>query len=145
MKELRRMEGGVGCGGEGAIWSLDGLYDEYGTMRAGSGTILGIANATRRLHVKGMPLTKRKRLANIMGVLFEDEEEGDKSPDAKILRVTSPKVVVPAGEVSGDKGGAEAEVSKDAADSDDNRRAGTAHTVGSGDTLAAATSEEWPP
>jgi len=93
-----------------------------------------------RLHVKGMPLAKRKRLANIMGALSEDEEE--KSPDAKVARVTSPKVVVPAGEASGGKGGAEVEALKDGEVFEDDRSARTAHTVGSGDTLVAATSEE---
>ena len=75
MKDLQRTVGGEGCCGEEAVWSIDNLYDEYGTMRAGSGTVLGVANATRRLHVKDMAPAKRKCLANIMGAMSEDEEE----------------------------------------------------------------------
>ena len=79
-----------------------------------------------------------------MGGLFKDEED-DKSPDAKAPRVTSPKVVVPATEVSGIKGGTEIEAPKDVTFSEDNRSAETARTVGSGDTMVAAASEEHPP
>jgi hypothetical protein len=89
-----------------------------------------------------MPLAKRKQLANIMGALSEDEEE--KSPDAKVARVTSPKVVVSVGEASGGNGGAEVEALKDGEVFEDDRIARMAHTVGSGNTLATATSEERP-
>jgi len=105
MKELRKTEGGEGWGGGGVVWSLGDLYDEYGTMRAGSGTVLGIASATMRLHVKEMPAAKRRRLASIMGTMSEDEDEGERSPDAKAPRIASPKVVIPAIEVSEGRGG----------------------------------------
>ena len=104
------------------MWSLDDLDDEYGTMRTGSGFCLGVAKATMVLRVKGMPAAKRKRLTNIMGALFEDEEE-DKSSDAKAPRLTSPKIVIPAAEVSGSKGGTEIEAPKDVTLSEDNRSA----------------------
>ena len=99
------------------------------------------------LHVKGMSAAKGKHLANIMGSMSEDKEDekDEEGPDAKAPRVTSPKVVAPAGEASGGKGRAEIEAPKDAAVFEDNKSAETVHTVRSGDTLAAATSEEHPP
>jgi len=145
MKELRKTEGGEGWGGGGVVWSLGDLYDEYGTMRAGSGTILGIASATMRLHVKEMPVAKRRHLASIMGSMSEDEDEGERSPDAKAPRIASPKVVIPAIEVSEGRGGTEVEVPKFVLTSEDNRGVGMAHPTGSGGTLAAATSKEHPP
>ena len=114
-------------------------------MRAGSVFRLGIANATTRLHLKGMPVAKRKRLASIMGTMSEDEDKDEKSPDVKAPRVTSPKVVVPTGEASGGEDEVEVGAPKDVAVSEDERSVGTLHTVGSGDTLAAAMSEERPP
>ena len=70
-------------------------------MRVGSGFRLGMARATMALHVKGLLATKRKRLVSIMGDLSNEDVEG---PDTKAPWVTSPKVVVPAGEASGSKG-----------------------------------------
>ena len=102
-------------------------------MRASSGTILGIANATMRLHVKEMSKMKWCHLANIICTLSEDE--GEKSPAG-----TSSKVVVSKG-----RGEVDAEAPKDVSLSEDNRSARTVHTVGSGDAMAAGTSEERPP
>ena len=85
-----------------------------------------------------------------MGALSEDEDEGEKSPDAKIPRVnspkaipseTSPKVVVPKG-----KGGVQVEASKDVVLSEDDRSTKTVHAAASArDTLAATSSEKRPP
>ena len=129
------------------MWSLGDLYDEYGTMRAGSGTVLGIASATMRLHVKEIPAVKIRRLASIMGTMSEDEDEDEdeRGPAAKAPRVTYPKVVIPAGDVSGGKGGAETEAPKDAPVSAGDWSVETVRTVGSGDTLAMGMSEEHPP
>jgi len=87
MKELRRMERGSVCFDTSVVWLLDNLYDEYGTMRAGSSFRLGVAKATMELHVKGMAPAKRQRLAKIIGD-FSDED--DKEKDAE-----GPGVVVP--------------------------------------------------
>ena len=92
-----------------------------------------------------MPIAKRRCLASIMGTMLEDEDKGEKSPDVKAPRMTPPKVVVPAGEVFGSKGEVEVEALKGPATSEDDRSAGSAHPVRSGDALAAATSEERPP
>ena len=51
MRELRKTVGGEGWGGKGAVWSLDDLHDEYGTMRTGSDAVLSITSATMRHHV----------------------------------------------------------------------------------------------
>ena len=146
MKELRRTEGGNVWDGSSAVWSLDDLDDEYGTMRVGSGSRLGMAGATMALHVKGMAAAKRKHLVSIMGDLSDDEERKDEEgPGVKALRVTSPKVVASVSEVQGDKADEpEMEAPRDAAIAEDDRSAGTMRTVESDDAVAATPSERHP-
>ena len=105
--------------------------------------MLGIASTTMRLHVKDMSKAKRRRLANIIGALSEDEAEAEKSPATKIAKVTSPWVNVLAGDASGGKDEVETGAPKDMLVSANDQSIETTCSVESGG-LAAGTSEELP-
>ena len=60
MEELWETEGGEVVAPRGVLWlSSDDLYDEYGTMRAGSGAHVEMAKALVALHAA--PQASRKR------------------------------------------------------------------------------------
>ena len=92
MEELRGTEGGVVTIYEGALWwSYHDLYNEYCTMRAGSGFHLDMAKAMVGLHAAPEVSHKRKRLKSIVNL-------GDDVTGA--AKVVSPIKEVKEGEIS---------------------------------------------
>jgi hypothetical protein len=71
------------------------IFMKNGTMQAGSGFYLGVAKATKELHVKGMAPSHRWRLARIIGDFSNDEGKKDATEkaekDTKGLGVKAPK------------------------------------------------------